>query len=110
MSSSGEVALETRITSGEVLPWLLVVHWQRVDDVLKEAGDMSGNVVVSCSLPTNADDTGLLIGTRRQVPKNTSRESRAQRRFRRSAPCRARCSSACARLDAGETTEHGLLR
>ena len=40
---------------------LLVVHWQRVDDVLKQAGDVSGKVVVSC-LPMNADDTGLLIG------------------------------------------------
>ena len=41
---------------------LLAVHWSRVDDVLKQAGDLSGKVVVSCSLPMNADDTRLAVG------------------------------------------------
>src|SRR5436190_24213146 len=40
---------------------LLAVHWSRVDDVLHQAGDTSGKVIVSCSLPMNADDTGLVI-------------------------------------------------
>lgn len=40
---------------------LLAVHWSRVDDVLKQAGDLSGKVIVSCSLPLNADDTDLVI-------------------------------------------------
>jgi predicted dinucleotide-binding enzyme len=40
---------------------LLAVHWSRVDDVLQQAGGLSGKVIVSCSLPMNADDTGLLI-------------------------------------------------
>jgi 8-hydroxy-5-deazaflavin:NADPH oxidoreductase len=40
---------------------LLAVHWSRFDDVLKQAGDLSGKVVVTCSLPMNADDTGLVI-------------------------------------------------
>src|SRR5256885_4934818 len=40
---------------------LLAVHWSRVDDVLKQAGDVSGKVIVSCSLPMNADDTGLVL-------------------------------------------------
>src|SRR5881392_4345923 len=40
---------------------LLAVHWSRVDDVLKQAGDVSGKVILSCSLPMNADDTGLVI-------------------------------------------------
>ena len=39
----------------------LAVHWSRVDDVLKQAGDVSGKTIVSCSLPMNADDTGLAI-------------------------------------------------
>src|SRR5207244_11753134 len=39
----------------------LAVHWSRVDDVLKQAGDVSGKVIVSCSLPMNADDTDLVI-------------------------------------------------
>jgi len=41
---------------------LLAVHWLRMDDVLKQAGDLSGKVVVNCSLPMNADDTDLVIG------------------------------------------------
>ena len=40
---------------------LLAVHWSRVDDVLKQAGGLSGKVVVSCSLPMNADDTRLAV-------------------------------------------------
>src|SRR5438309_4261881 len=38
---------------------LLAVHWSRVDDVLKQAGDVSGKVIVSCSLPMNAVDNVL---------------------------------------------------
>jgi predicted dinucleotide-binding enzyme len=41
---------------------LLAVHWSRVDDVLEKAGDLSGKVIVTCSLPMNADDTELVIG------------------------------------------------
>ena len=40
---------------------LLAVHWSRVDDVLEQAGDLSGKVIVTCSLPMNADDTKLVI-------------------------------------------------
>jgi len=41
---------------------LLAVHWSRIDDVLSQAGDVSGQVVLTCSLPMNAADTGLVIG------------------------------------------------
>ena len=41
---------------------LLAVHWLRLDDVLQQAGDVWGEVVVTCSLPMNAADTGLVIG------------------------------------------------
>src|SRR6266704_720932 len=40
---------------------LLAVHWSRVDEVMNHAGDLSGHVIVSCSLPINADDTDLVI-------------------------------------------------
>src|SRR5690348_2613914 len=40
---------------------LLAVHWSRVDDVLRQAGDLSGKVVITCSLPMNADDTALVV-------------------------------------------------
>ena len=40
---------------------LLAVHWQRVSDVLKQAGDLSGKTLITCSLPMNADDTRLVV-------------------------------------------------
>jgi predicted dinucleotide-binding enzyme len=40
---------------------LLAVHWSRVDDVLKQAGDLPTGVVVSCCLPMNVDDTELVV-------------------------------------------------
>jgi len=41
---------------------LLAVHWSRVDEVLSEAGDLSGKVILSCSLPMDLQNTGLIIG------------------------------------------------
>ena len=40
---------------------LLAVHWSRIDDVLTQAGDLSGKAIVSCSLPMNADNTELVV-------------------------------------------------
>ncbi|HZS47530.1 MAG TPA: NAD(P)-binding domain-containing protein [Blastocatellia bacterium] len=40
---------------------LLAVHWSRLDDVLKQAGDLSGKVVITCSLPMNSEDTQLVF-------------------------------------------------
>jgi 8-hydroxy-5-deazaflavin:NADPH oxidoreductase len=40
---------------------LLAVHWSRFDDVLKQAGDLSRKVIVSCSLPMNVDNTELVV-------------------------------------------------
>ena len=40
---------------------LLAVHWSRVTDVLKQAGDLSGRVLITCSMPMNARDTALAI-------------------------------------------------
>jgi len=40
---------------------LVAVHWSRIDDLLRQAGDLSGKVVISCSLPMNAADTQLTI-------------------------------------------------
>jgi len=40
---------------------LLAVHWSRLSDVLKQAGDLSGKVVISCMLPMSADDGGLVV-------------------------------------------------
>jgi len=40
---------------------LLAVHWSRVDEVLSQAGDLEGKVVVTCSLPMDAGNTGLVV-------------------------------------------------
>jgi len=40
---------------------LLAVHWSRIDDVLDQTGGLSGQVVISCSLPMNADNSGLVV-------------------------------------------------
>jgi predicted dinucleotide-binding enzyme len=40
---------------------LLAVHWSRMEDVFDQASDLSGKIVLTCSLPMNADDTGLVI-------------------------------------------------
>jgi predicted dinucleotide-binding enzyme len=50
-----------REAAHEAAALLLAVHWSRINDVLKQAGDLSGKVIVSCSLPMNADDTALVI-------------------------------------------------
>jgi predicted dinucleotide-binding enzyme len=50
----GEAARESDVL-------FLAVHWSRVDDVLKQAGDLAGKVIMSCSLPMNAADTELVI-------------------------------------------------
>src|SRR5215218_10464820 len=41
---------------------LLAVHWSRLDDVMNQTGDLSGKVLITCSLPMNAEDTELIIG------------------------------------------------
>ncbi len=42
---------------------LLAVHWSRIDDVLRQAADLSGKVVVTCSRPMDPSNTKLIIGT-----------------------------------------------
>jgi predicted dinucleotide-binding enzyme len=41
---------------------LLAVHWLKFDEVLAQAGDLSGKVVITCSLPMNAENSGLVVG------------------------------------------------
>src|SRR5438093_6769410 len=40
---------------------LLAVHWSRTQDVLNQTGDLSGKVIVTCSLPMNEDNTELVV-------------------------------------------------
>src|SRR4029077_9559353 len=56
---------------------LLAVHWSRMDEVLHQTGDVSGKVIVTCSLPMDADNTGLVVAHKssgaeelaRKIPK-----------------------------------------
>ena len=40
---------------------LLAVHWSRINDVLNQAGDLSGKVVITYCLPMNDNDTELVV-------------------------------------------------
>lgn len=40
---------------------VLAVHWLRVDDVLRQAGDLGGAVIVTCSMPMNRANTDLVV-------------------------------------------------
>jgi len=41
---------------------LLAVHWSRVNDVLKQAGDLAGKIIITCSLPMDEENTELVVG------------------------------------------------
>jgi predicted dinucleotide-binding enzyme len=55
---------------------LLAVHWSRVNDVLKKAGDLSGKVIVSCVLPMNAAETKLVIANTSSGAEALARKAR----------------------------------
>lgn len=40
---------------------LLAVHWSRLEDVLRQAGDLAGKVVLTCCVPLDPSDTQLVI-------------------------------------------------
>jgi 8-hydroxy-5-deazaflavin:NADPH oxidoreductase len=42
---------------------LVAVHWSRIDDVLKQAGNLSGKVILTSSLPMDHGNTKLILGT-----------------------------------------------
>ncbi|AJE49234.1 NADPH-dependent F420 reductase [Celeribacter indicus] len=41
---------------------LLAVHWSRTGDVLGQAGDMAGKVVLNCCVPLDEADRDLVVG------------------------------------------------
>jgi len=60
-AGTGARAGTPREAAQEADALLLAVHWSRFEDVLNQAGDLSGKVVLSCSLPMNDEDTALVI-------------------------------------------------
>jgi predicted dinucleotide-binding enzyme len=55
---------------------LLAVHWSRLDDVLKQAGNLSGKVILTCSLPMSADDTRLVVAATTSGAEALARKAR----------------------------------
>ncbi|MCC9620318.1 NAD(P)-binding domain-containing protein [Thalassospira sp. MA62] len=58
-AKSGSVA--DAVEKSDVL--LLAVQWSQIDDVLAQAGDLNGKIVVNCCVPLNDQETELVIGT-----------------------------------------------
>ena len=54
----------------------LAVHWGRVGAGLKQAGDLSGKVIVSCSLPMNQSDTELVVAHKSSGAERLARKVR----------------------------------
>lgn len=58
---------------------LLAVHWNRVNDVLKQAGTLTGKVLISCCMPMNDDDTALVVGHTSSGAEKLARKVRGAR-------------------------------
>lgn len=41
---------------------LLAVHWSKAEEVLKKAGDLSGKIIITCSLPMDVPNSKLVLG------------------------------------------------
>ena len=80
---------------------LLAVHWSRVADVLKQAGDLSGKVIISCSLPMNASDTALAVAHTSSGAEALARKVRKADVISASAPSRVKCCSTCSARSGG---------
>ena len=42
---------------------LLAVHWSQTDDVIKQAGNLAGKVIITTCLPMDPDNTKFILGT-----------------------------------------------
>jgi 8-hydroxy-5-deazaflavin:NADPH oxidoreductase len=58
---------------------LVAVNWGRIDDVLQQAGDLSGKVLVTCSLAMNDDNTNLVVAHTSSAAEEISRKARGAR-------------------------------
>jgi predicted dinucleotide-binding enzyme len=60
-AGSGARAGTVREATQDAEAILLAVHWSRVREVLKQAGDLEGKTVISCCLPMDATDARLVV-------------------------------------------------
>ena len=59
-NTQGKARAGTPREAAQDAVWL-AVHWSRLQDVLNQPGDLSGKVIVPCSLPMNDDKTALVV-------------------------------------------------
>jgi len=52
---------------------LLAVHWSRIGDVLDQAGDLAGKVVLNCCAPLNDGNDALFLGPETSGAEELSR-------------------------------------
>ena len=78
---------------------LLAVHWSRIGDVWKQAGDLSRKVIVTCSLPMDAGNTKLIIGTTTSGAEEFARMI-PKARVVCATPCPVTCCSVSSRQEA----------
>jgi predicted dinucleotide-binding enzyme len=90
---------------------LLAVHWSLIDDVLNQAGDLAGKVIISCSLPLNAANTELVLGHTTSGAEALAKKG-ARRRGRRRVQQHSERSALRRVRGAGQSdsAEHGVLR
>ncbi len=79
---------------------LLAVHWSRIDDVLEQAGDLSGKVIVTAPCRWMPAIRNSSSPTPRRERKSLPRKFRGPRWFVLSIPCPARCCSGFLQPDA----------
>jgi predicted dinucleotide-binding enzyme len=58
---------------------LLAVHWNRVDDALQQAGDVSDKIIVTCSMPMSDDDTELVVAHTSSGAEELAKKARRAR-------------------------------
>jgi predicted dinucleotide-binding enzyme len=58
---------------------LLAVNWSQLDNVLEQAGDLSGKVIVTCSLPMNADNSEFVIAHKSSGAEELAKRTRGAR-------------------------------
>jgi predicted dinucleotide-binding enzyme len=58
---------------------LFAVHWSLFDDVLRQAADLSGKVVLTCSLPMDQSNTSLVVGTTSSAAEELAKKARGAR-------------------------------
>jgi predicted dinucleotide-binding enzyme len=79
---------------------LLAVPWSRIDDVLKQAGDLSGKVIATCCLPMDSGNTKPVVGTTTSGATNLPRRLPRLVSSARSTPCPVKCCSVSSRQEA----------